>query len=275
MTIEGYSAVHEGNTDNYVPKWFTGTAITGTGSSISAVIANSKAGDMYLNTSTDNVYKSSSANIWDYVCNIKGNTGATGATGATGPQGPQGPAGTSGSYLPLSGGSISGNVVIYTTGTGNTPFIEFRRGSNSDDYTDWRIYDSGGFLYFSWKSIEHNWPTRLYFDGGGQVNASGFVNSSDERLKNHIEDVDLQIDKIANAPIFKFTWIPTDLDKKIHVGTSAQYWKEILPDIISTQNNEEGFLSMPYDVAALVSAVSVARELLELRSRVEKLEGKN
>ena len=106
VTIEGYSAVHEGNTDNYVPKWFTGTAITGTGSSISAVIANSKAGDMYLNTSTDNVYKSSSVNVWDYICNIKG------ATGAQGPQGPQGATGATGPAGP------SNLFVGYTTNWG-------------------------------------------------------------------------------------------------------------------------------------------------------------
>ena len=36
---------------------------------------------MYLNTSTQNVYKASAANSWIYVCNIKGVTGAKGATG--------------------------------------------------------------------------------------------------------------------------------------------------------------------------------------------------
>lgn len=37
---------------------------------------------MYLNTSTQNVYRASAANSWIYVCNIKGATGSQGGTGA-------------------------------------------------------------------------------------------------------------------------------------------------------------------------------------------------
>lgn len=67
--------------------WFTGTAVSGTSSSISATVSGSKAGDMYLNSTTQDVYLASAANKWGYVCNIKGATGATGAKGDTGPAG--------------------------------------------------------------------------------------------------------------------------------------------------------------------------------------------
>ena len=81
--------------------WFTGTAVTGTSSSaVSVVVSGSKAGDMYLNTSTCNVYKASAANSWVYVCNIRGAIGATGAQGATGPQGPKGDTGATGAQGP-------------------------------------------------------------------------------------------------------------------------------------------------------------------------------
>lgn len=95
--------------------WHSGTAVTGTSTSAIAVaVSGSKAGDMYLNTSTSNVYKATAANSWVYICNIKGaqgiqgptgpqgiqgpigptgDKGATGAIGPAGPQGPQGPAG--------------------------------------------------------------------------------------------------------------------------------------------------------------------------------------
>lgn len=64
--------------------WFTGTAVTGTGTGISASVSNSKAGDMYLNTSTYNVYLATAANKWDYKCNIKGATGSNGSNGSNG-----------------------------------------------------------------------------------------------------------------------------------------------------------------------------------------------
>lgn len=63
--------------------WFTGTAVTGTATSATAfTVSDSKAGDMYLNTSTQNVYRAAAANSWIYVCNIKGATGSQGGTGA-------------------------------------------------------------------------------------------------------------------------------------------------------------------------------------------------
>ena len=71
--------------------WYTGTGITGT-STTATVFSNSgvsstKAGDMYLNTSTQNTYRCTlgggpSAAKWVYVSNIKGATGVTGPAGA-------------------------------------------------------------------------------------------------------------------------------------------------------------------------------------------------
>lgn len=64
--------------------WYSGTGITGT-STTSTIFTGSGAisalpGDMYLNTSTQNVYKcvnpgSASTARWSYLCNIKGATG--------------------------------------------------------------------------------------------------------------------------------------------------------------------------------------------------------
>ena len=69
--------------------WYTGTAITGT-SETAAIFSNSgityaMVGDMYLNTSTSNTYRCTTAGAasvaeWVYVNNIKGAGGATGTT---------------------------------------------------------------------------------------------------------------------------------------------------------------------------------------------------
>lgn len=47
-------------------------------------MSGSKAGDMYLNTSTYNVYSATAANKWVYKCNIKGANGSNGSNGAKG-----------------------------------------------------------------------------------------------------------------------------------------------------------------------------------------------
>lgn len=56
---------------------FTGTAVTGTSGSISAVVAGSKEGSLYINTSTNNFYRASAVNTWNYVCTF-GRNGADG-----------------------------------------------------------------------------------------------------------------------------------------------------------------------------------------------------
>lgn len=62
--------------------WFSGTEITGTSiTAIPSPVSGSKAGDMYLNTNTYNVYRANAANSWIYVCNIKGDKGDSGTTG--------------------------------------------------------------------------------------------------------------------------------------------------------------------------------------------------
>lgn len=64
--------------------WFSGTVVTGTSTTAkSFTVSGSKAGDMYLNTGTDNVYKATAANMWAYVCNIKGSQGIPGNNGTT------------------------------------------------------------------------------------------------------------------------------------------------------------------------------------------------
>ena len=64
--------------------WFSGGAVTGTSTTAKTfTVSGSKAGDMYLNTGTSNVYKATAANQWVYLCNIKGPQGTPGNNGTT------------------------------------------------------------------------------------------------------------------------------------------------------------------------------------------------
>lgn len=55
--------------------WLTGTAITGTGTEISATITNSKVGDLYFNTDTCDIYQCTAENTWNWISNIEGKAG--------------------------------------------------------------------------------------------------------------------------------------------------------------------------------------------------------
>lgn len=64
--------------------WFSGGVVTGTSTTAKSFpVSGSKAGDMYLNTGTGNVYEATTANMWAYVCNIKGSPGTNGNNGTT------------------------------------------------------------------------------------------------------------------------------------------------------------------------------------------------
>lgn len=117
--------------------WFTGTAVTGTSTSaISVSVSGSKTGDMYLNTSTANVYRASAANSWIYVCNIKGAQGARGATGSSGTAGKNGTNGVTPTIKVASGTAIGSvgtpSVTASTSGTTTTFTFNYLKGAKGD-----------------------------------------------------------------------------------------------------------------------------------------------
>ena len=106
-------------------RWTEGTAITGTSTTATVFsgtgIADALVNDVYLNTSTSNVYRctvggTASVAKWVFVGCIKGakgDKGDRGATGATGPQGPQGPRGEQGP----SGANLTVDTALSSTST--------------------------------------------------------------------------------------------------------------------------------------------------------------
>lgn len=79
-------------------------------------------------------------------------------------------------YLPLVGGEITGDVTLKTSGSGATPGLIFQRGTLTDSYNDWKIYDSGGLLYFGQRgSGSSTFDTTIYMDTSGGVHATKFT----------------------------------------------------------------------------------------------------
>ena len=105
--------------------WFSGGAVTGTSTTAKTfTVSGSKAGDMYLNTGTSNVYKATAANQWVYLCNIKG------------PQGKPGNNGTTPIIKAAAGGNIGAvgtpSVTANTSGTTTTFTFNNLKGQKGD-----------------------------------------------------------------------------------------------------------------------------------------------
>ena len=88
-------------------------------------------------------------------------------------------------------------------------------------------------------------------------------------------DINLSIESIANAPAFTFMWKGKTIDTDMHVGTSAQYWRGVLPNVVSEADDEIKTLSMQYGVAALVSSITIAKKVVNHEERIKQLEKEN
>lgn len=101
----------------------------------------------------------------------------------------------------------------------------------------------------------------------GYVSAKGTNTSSDMRLKDVLREVSLSVQDIAKAPAVSFRWKNGGGNA---IGSSAQYWRGLLPEAVRT--NADGYLSMEYGNIALVSVIRLAREVIELRKKLDKYE---
>lgn len=105
-----------------------------------------------------------------------------------------------------------------------------------------------------------------YIDCSYKVKAASFDSSSDERLKIIRGDIGLTIDQLASAPSILFNW-KRDPDGKLNGGTIAQYWKEIAPWAVN--EDSEGMLTVDYGALALAASIQCAKEILELKKKLE------
>lgn len=105
------------------------------------------------------------------------------------------------------------------------------------------------------------------------VLSNGYVTAlSDIRKKNVIEDIELDVNAIALARLIRFTWKDRKFDKNEHVGGIAQEWQKILPEAV--HEAADGTLSMDYGAIGMISAVTLARKVVEQERRLEKLEAR-
>lgn len=163
---------------------------------------------------------------------------------------------------------------------GFTPYIYFHYNNSSADYTSRIVEVVSGCLAINGTlavlksgnvGIGTTLPTeKLYVSGNiaatGAVTALVLSSSSDIRLKDIRKNVCLSVEEIAKAPAVEFAWKKTG---DLAVGSIAQYWQPILPQAIHKRDN---YLSMQYDVIALLASISNARRILSIEKKIKELE---
>ena len=114
----------------------------------------------------------------------------------------------------------------------------------------------------------------VYVNASGNLYAGAFYETSDERLKDFSNKIDVDLDKISKIKKHRFTWKDSE-NKKEEIGVSAQEIRELYPEIVS--ENEEGYLSISYDKLAVVALAAIDKlhqENIELKERITTLENK-
>ena len=111
-----------------------------------------------------------------------------------------------------------------------------------------------------------------YIDASGNaVFAANVTAYSDERLKANWRNMPANyVARLAKVKVGIYD--RTDQVDVIQVGVSAQSLQELLPQAIMTTKDEIGTLSVSYGNAALASAVELAKDNVELRERITRLE---
>jgi hypothetical protein len=166
--------------------------------------------------------------------------------------------------VPVNSGSVTYSLISGLSNAGSDRRVALFSGSST-------IVTEQGFVVDETGSVgirvnESNLPLSYALDVSGSIRASGTVlQGSDERLKKDITPVDDALSKVDHLEGVYFKW---KSDDKEDIGVIAQDIKEVLPEVVSEDNN--GYLNVNYSgiVPVLIEAIK------ELKDRVEELENR-
>ena len=187
----------------------------------------------------------------------QGPVGPQGPQGPVGPQGPQGPVGPQGPQGPIGDQGPQGPAIMpegaISTGTSITAntskhYVLGVQGNTSQNY------DNVHYETSTW-----------YYDGL-------LYESSDERLKDFIGDVDVDFETLRGIPKKYFTW--KDGHGSKNIGTSAQKLAKVYPEIVNEENDVLGVSYDRLSIIALAAIDKLHRENEELKERIKRLEDK-
>jgi len=176
----------------------------------------------------------------------------------------------------------NGNAGIYFTNGGTSPTFASHGGIARSAGTNFHVSGSTvGDLCISAESGKHimfgdaNTQNARLEDNGNFIAAGSVTGSSDERLKDNVQTIQNALEKTMGLRGVTFT--RNDIvDSPEKIGVIAQEVEQILPQVVVTAEDEDGYKSVAYGemVALLIEATKEQQALIEtLQTRIETLEG--
>ena len=121
----------------------------------------------------------------------------------------------------------------------------------------------------------------VYSGTGGTCTITGGSTSisSDERLKDFTNDIDIDFNKLKQIPKKYFTWKHDD-EKVLNIGTSAQAVENVYPEIVDENFNEDDevfYKSVDYSKLSIIALAAIDKlneRIVELENKIKDLEQK-
>lgn len=178
----------------------------------------------------------------------------------------------------------SGNVGIGTTSPATKLFIKSDSSTSGDlirlkSSTTWSgiVFEAAsGYVWSACANTTNEfffWNSHLGYNAltlsstGNLLVQGGITMYSDIRKKTKLQDVELNLSQIANAPLIQH-YYNSDDSQTTHVGSIAQYWAGLNDWFCKL--DADGFYTMEIQNAALASAISIARHLEKYESKTDK-----
>jgi hypothetical protein len=192
-----------------------------------------------------------------------------------------------GSYLPLSGGTLTGNLTgttvnfnkfsLLTANNGTLVFGTGEAAANSFNFyqnysastVGWTIYNNSSALVFEFNGNSKalfigNLGTGLVYSNAGILTST---NPSDSRLKENIEVLKYGLKDILKLRPVTYNWKKDNANQGIQFGFIAQEVQEVIPEAIKEFGTDIKYLGLEKDAiyAALVNAIK------ELNDKIDNL----
>jgi hypothetical protein len=177
---------------------------------------------------------------------------------------------TSAAVAGSQGSNVSAVEVRNNGGTGDSNLANITFHCQGAYGTSLHLRGDGYFGVGGWSASTWRWYVYL---ANGDMTAAGNVTAySDERLKKDWAELPEDfVEQLAQIKHGTYTRIDTG---ERQAGASAQSMKLLLPEVVSTSASPEKSLTLAYGNAALVSAIKLAQQVIELKARLNRLEQK-